>query len=137
MKILMIDDDEAILTLFATALKKSGYEIVTAPNGKSGIEKAKAERPDLILLDQILPDIQGNEVLSTLKQEPDTKAIPVTMLSNFGQTDLVQKAINAGATDYILKYQVEPDDLDKKIQETIRVAKQQQAGEENNNNQPF
>ncbi|OGH48250.1 MAG: hypothetical protein A3A51_04510 [Candidatus Levybacteria bacterium RIFCSPLOWO2_01_FULL_39_10] len=132
MKILMIDDDQAVLTLFSTALKKHGYDIVTAPDGKSGIEKAKTEKPDMILLDQVLPDIQGNEVLTTLKQDDATKSIPVAMLSNFGQTELVQKAINSGATDYILKYQIEPDELDTKIRDIVRIA-QSQAGSE----QPF
>ena len=86
----------------------------------------------MILLDQVLPDIQGNEVLTTLKQDDATKSIPVAMLSNFGQTELVQKAINSGATDYILKYQIEPDELDTKIRDIVRIA-QSQAGSE----QPF
>ena len=125
----MIDDDQAVVTLFSTALKKHNYEIVTASDGTSGIEKAKAEKPDIILLDQVLPDIQGNEVLATLKEDENTKAIPIAMLSNFGQTELVQKAINSGAADYILKYQIEPDELDAKISEIIRVTQSQQAAE--------
>lgn len=127
MKILMIDDDQAVVTLFSTALKKHSYEIITASDGKSGIEKAKLEKPDIILLDQVLPDIQGNEVLTTLKENEGTKEIPIAMLSNFGQTELVQKAINAGAADYILKYQIEPDELDAKISEIIRVTQSQKA----------
>ena len=122
MKILLVDDDEALLTVFATSLKRHGYDVVTAPNGQAGIEKAKTEKPDMIFLDQVLPDIQGNEILKTLKGDLETKAIPIAMLSNFGQNELIQEAINAGATDYILKYQIEPDDLDTKIKELTKVS---------------
>lgn len=125
MKILMVDDDEALLTIFATTLKKHGYEVVTAPNGQQGLEKAKNEKPDFIFLDQVLPDIQGNEVLKTLKEDLATKMIPVAMLSNFGQNELIQKAINTGAADYILKYLIEPDDLDTKIRDLTKAAQTQ------------
>jgi len=129
MKILMVDDDQALLTVFGTSLKKNGYDVITAPNGKTGIEKARTEKPDLVLLDQVLPDIQGNEVLTTLKADPDTKSIPVAMLSNFGQNELIQKALNAGAIDYILKYQVDPDYLNTKVAEISKI-KEAQSGSE-------
>lgn len=130
MKILLVDDDEALLMVFATALKKHGYDVVTAPNGQIGLEKAKTEKPDMIFLDQVLPDIQGNEILKTLKDDLETKAIPVAMLSNFGQNELIQEAINTGATDYILKYQIEPDDLDTKIKELTKVSQIQPGNEQ-------
>jgi DNA-binding response OmpR family regulator len=130
MKILLVDDDEALLMVFATALKKHGYDVVTAPNGQTGLEKAKTEKPDMIFLDQVLPDIQGNEILKTLKDDLETKAIPVAMLSNFGQNELIQEAINTGATDYILKYQIEPDDLDTKIKELTKVSQIQPGNEQ-------
>ena len=123
MKILLIDDDQAILTVFSTVLKRQGYDVITASDGQSGIDKAKTDKPDMIFLDQVLPDIQGNDVLKMLKEDLETKEIPVAMLSNFGQNELIQKAINAGAVDYILKYQIEPDDLDTKIKELTKVAK--------------
>jgi two-component system alkaline phosphatase synthesis response regulator PhoP len=115
MKILMVDDDTELLSIFEIALKKEGYEIITAYDGKTGIEKAKAEKPSLILLDQVLPDITGNDIVKLLKEEPETKNIPVAMLSNFGQSELIQEAINQGAVDYILKYQIETQDLVNKV----------------------
>lgn len=115
MKILLIDDDQALVTIFSAALNKGGYETVTAPDGKSGLEKAKSEKPEMILLDQVLPDIPGNEVLRQLKTDPQTQNIPVSMLSNFGQNELINEAINLGALDYILKYQIEPQDLVSKV----------------------
>jgi len=128
MKILLIDDDEAILTLFSTVLQKNNHQVITASNGQAGLEKAKNEKPDLILLDQVLPDIQGNEVLKTLKEDLDTKEIPVAILSNFGQNELIQEAINTGASDYILKYQIEPQDLINKIKELTKNAAKDTSG---------
>lgn len=120
-KILLIDDDQAIITVFETALKKNGFEVVTAQDGKTGLEKAKSENPNLILLDQILPDMKGNDILKTLKQDSQTQTIPVAILSNFGQNELVQEAINLGAIDYILKYQIEPEDLVNKLKEVLKM----------------
>lgn len=121
MKILLIDDDEALMTVFSTAFKKNGLDTVTANNGKSGIDKAKSENPNLILLDQILPDISGNEILKTLKADMVTQNIPVIVLSNFSQEELVKEAINNGAKDYVFKYQVEPLDLVNKIKSTLKI----------------
>ncbi len=122
MKILLVDDDEALAMIFGTTLKKEGFTVLSATTGKNGLEMAKAEKPDFILLDQILPDMKGNDVLISLKEDMETTKIPVAMLSNYGQTELVQDAINNGAVDYILKYQVEPQDLVKKVQELMNEA---------------
>lgn len=115
MTVLMIDDDPALVTVITTALQTEGFQTITASDGKSGIERAKNGKPNFILLDQVLPDIQGNEVLASLKNDPDTKDIPVALLSNFNKPELMQQAINMGAIDYILKYQIEPKDLINKI----------------------
>lgn len=123
MKILLIDDDSDLLAIFETALKKEGFEVITAPDGATGLEKAKSEKPDLILIDQILPDMNGNDILKTLKQEESTKNVPMAILSNFGQKELVQQAIDEGAQDYILKYQIEPADLIDKVKSMIKDAR--------------
>jgi len=122
MKILLVDDDEAITTVFSTALKKEGFETVSAATGKDGLEKARLELPDLILLDQVLPDTQGNEVLSELKKDEKTKEIPVVILSNFSQEELVKQAINEGASDYIFKYQAATSDVVGKVKQILSKA---------------
>lgn len=122
MKILIVDDDEALSVIFSTTFKKNGFDTVLAANGRTGIDKAKTEKPELILLDQILPDISGNEVLKTLKLDPATQNIPVIILSNFSQEELVKEAINSGAKDYVFKYQVEPIDLVTKVKSTLKVS---------------
>jgi len=121
MKVLIVDDDENLSVIYETALQNSGLETVCALNGKSGIDKAKSEKPNLILLDQVLPDISGNEVLKTLKMDASTQNIPILMLSNFSQEELVKEAIDGGAMDYIYKYQVEPQDLVNKVKQALKV----------------
>lgn len=126
MKVLMIDDDPALITIISTAIQAEGYQVVTAPDGKSGLNMAKSEKPNFIILDQVLPDIQGNEVLTTLKQDDDTKAIPVVLFSNFYKPELMQQAINQGAVDYLLKYQIEPKDLMAKIKSLTQESQTEQ-----------
>lgn len=120
MKILLIDDEEAILEVFKQALiQDPSIEVVTALTGNQGLELTKGEHPDLIFLDQVLPDMNGNEVLQQLKSDPDTKQIPIAMLSNFNQDSLVENAMKMGASDYILKYQIAPSDLRQKAQQLL------------------
>lgn len=121
MKVLIIDDDESLSAVFEATLQKNGIETIYSLNGKDGIDKARAEKPDLILLDQVLPDISGNEVLKTLKSDSQTQNIPILMLSNFSQEELVKEAINNGAMDYIFKYQVEPQDLVVKVKQALKI----------------
>ena len=121
MKVLIIDDDENLSLIFETSLQKNGLQTVLAMNGKTGIDKAKTEKPDLVLLDQVLPDISGNEILKTLKADSQTQNIPVIILSNFSQEELVKEAINNGATDYIFKFQIEPQDLADKVKQALKI----------------
>lgn len=121
-KVLIIDDDEAIVTVFEESLKREGFEVTHALKGQEGIEKAKTENPSFILLDQVLPDMPGNEVLKTLKSTEQTKHIPVAILSNFGQNELIQDAIAHGAVNYLLKYQIEAQDLPNKVKELMQEA---------------
>jgi DNA-binding response OmpR family regulator len=115
MKILLIDDDEAITTILTTAFKKAGLETVVSHTGEDGVSKAGADSFDVILLDQVLTDISGNEVLRILKNDDKTKNIPVVILSNFSQKELVDQALELGAIDYVFKYQVEPQDVINKL----------------------
>jgi len=127
MKILLIDDDEALLTIFGTALKKADFAVVTASDGASGIDKTKSDTFDLILIDQILPDMRGNDIVKALKAEEKTKNTPLLILSNFGQNELIQEAMDAGAVEYILKYQIEPSDLVAKVKEVLMHKKSTEA----------
>jgi CheY-like chemotaxis protein len=122
-KILIIDDDQTIVSIWSMALKSENFEVITASSGKDGLEKAKNNKPDFILLDQIMPDIKGNDALRTLKQDPETQNIPVAIASNYSENQMMQDAINQGAVDYIMKYQIEPSDLIVKIKSLMQGEK--------------
>lgn len=115
MKILIVDDDQLTATTWSVGLKSAGFEVITASSGQEGLNQAKTQKPDLVLLDQIMPDMLGNAVLTTLKQDPETANIPVMLISNYNESQMMKEAIEKGAIDYILKYQIETKDLVDKI----------------------
>lgn len=117
--ILLVDDDKQLAVVFQTALTAAGYKVRVANDGTSGINAAHEEKFDIILLDEMMPDMSGNDVLRTLKSDDTTKAIPMAMLTNFGSNDLIKDALDNGAADYILKYQVSPTDLPEKVKGII------------------
>ncbi len=123
MKILIVDDDEAITMIYSTALSKAGYDVISSTTGLGGVDKAKSEKPDLILLDQVLTDIPGNEVLRTLKADPETQNIPVVILSNYTQNQQMKEAIQIGALDYMLKYQIDPEYLIERVSDLLKESK--------------
>jgi DNA-binding response OmpR family regulator len=102
-KILIVDDDPIILRLLASRLKNSGYDVVNAIDGESGLKKAIAKKPDLVLLDIIMPGLNGFEVCKRLKENDKTKDIPVIMLTALaGEKDL-SKSLEEGADCFITK----------------------------------
>lgn len=117
--ILLVDDDKQLATIFQSALTNAGYQVRVVNDGKTGIDAAKEQKFDLILLDEMMPDMTGNDVLKTLKSDDQMKTVPVAMLTNFGSNDLIKDALDSGAADYILKYQVSPADLPAKIKSII------------------
>jgi len=119
MKVLLIDDDESLTSVYTTGLAKDGIDVTVASTGKEGINKLKAEKFDLVVLDQVLPDTSGFEVLKEIKSTDEIKNIPVIILSNFGQEELVKQALNSGAAEYIFKYQVEIEDVAKKLKAVL------------------
>ena len=113
-KILLADDEEDIKTVISLYLGAKGYEVVTAYDGLDAIEKAKTEKPDLILLDVMMPIMNGFEVCQKLKEDPETQDIPIIMLSAAAQSETITKSIELGAKDYIVK-PFEPERLDKML----------------------
>ncbi len=101
--ILIVDDDEIIRTLVSEILKAAGYKTDTAINGRDAIEKTMAHQPDLILLDIVMPEMNGIDACRSLKANPATKNIPIVMLSSAGQISEIEEALAAGAITYIAK----------------------------------
>ena len=105
------------------SLKTAGIEVLTAGSGKLGLELATKNLPDFILLDQIITDMKGNDVLKQLKSNPATVNIPVALVSNYSEPEMMHEAIESGAIDYILKYQIDPQDLANKIKTLLHGTK--------------
>ena len=102
-RILVVDDEVDIVELVKVRLEHVGYTVLTAYNGRDCFNKAKVEKPDLILLDIIMPEVDGRETLRRLKADPETQSIPVVMLTSMGDTDSIFKAGDLGSKDYIVK----------------------------------
>ncbi|MFQ5951840.1 MAG: response regulator [Candidatus Omnitrophota bacterium] len=102
-KILIIDDEPSVVKMVEFRLKKDGFDVITAQNGAEGLEKAKAESPDIILLDILMPEMDGHETLLRLKDSAETRSIPVIMLTAKGQIEDIERSSKEGAMDYISK----------------------------------
>ena len=102
-KILLVDDSSTVLLMERMILSKSQYDVVTAKDGVEGIEKAVAERPDLILMDVVMPRMDGFEACRKLREQDDTKAIPVIMVSTRGELASVETGYAAGCNEYVTK----------------------------------
>jgi CheY-like chemotaxis protein len=114
-RILLAEDDRLLTKVASAALRRHGFDVIAAVNGEDALEKAGLESPDLILLDVIMPKLDGFEVLARLKQNPTTAKIPVIMLSNLGQPRDVDEALQAGAAAYCIKSDLRGDDLPLKV----------------------
>lgn len=119
-KILIIEDDKFLRELITQKLVKEDFEISEAVDGEEGIKKIKEEKPDLVLLDLILPGIDGFEVLSRMKKELTSASIPVIILSNLGQKDDVEKGLKMGAIDYLIKAHFTPGEIIDKIKAALK-----------------
>lgn len=119
-KILIVEDDKFLRELIAQKLLKENYDIVEAVDGEKGIKAVKEEKPDLILLDLILPGLGGFEVLSKIKEDPVLAEIPVIILSNLGQKEDIEKGLKMGANDYLIKAHFTPAEIIEKIKAVLK-----------------
>jgi CheY-like chemotaxis protein len=115
-RILIVDDEKLILISTKIVLESVGHEVLTATNGEEGIDVTRAEHPDLVLLDIMMPGIDGWETLSRLKADPDLKAIPVIIFTAREHSRGKQLAREMGAADYFPK-PFEPDELIRIVEE--------------------
>ncbi len=118
--ILIIEDEPTLQKTLTDALGQEGYEVKNALDGEEGLKAARETKPDLILLDLILPKMDGFEVLDELKKAEATKAIPVIVLTNLESTQDIEKALTLGATTYLVKANYDLKDVIEKVKETIK-----------------
>ena len=118
-KILIVEDDKDIISLIDFHLKSEGYKVSTASNGEDGWLLAKEEKPDLILLDWMLPILSGIDVLNRLKKNKNTQSIPVIFVSAKGEESDKIQGLNIGADDYIVK-PFSPKELIARVKANLR-----------------
>lgn len=114
-KILLVEDDFFISDIYQTKFRKEGFEVAAAENGLKAIECLKKDLPDLILLDIVMPFMDGMETLKEIKAEEKWKNIPVIILSNISEKEKMQEALALGAKDYLIKSNFTPSEIMEKI----------------------
>lgn len=119
-KILVVEDDKFLRELITQKLMKEDYETLEAVDGEEGIKKIKEEKPDLVLLDLILPGIDGFEVLSKKREDASLNQIPVIILSNLGQKEDVERGLKLGAVDYLIKAHFTPGEIIEKVKNALK-----------------
>lgn len=118
-KILVAEDDKLISNSLCDALKAQGYEPTPAYDGEEAVAKCKEAAPDLVLLDIMMPKLDGISVLWELKSMPETAKIPVIVLTNIGDVETISKIVEAGASDYLLKSDQSVDDIIQKVKDVL------------------
>mgnify|MGYP005859762489 CR=1 FL=1 len=117
-KVLLVEDDESLRKLYSKSLKLKNYRVETAVDGADALVKVGLFRPDVIILDIIMPELNGIEVLKILKTDPEFKKIPILMLTIASEINTIKECLENGATGYILKGG-SPEDIAKKINNII------------------
>ena len=102
-KILLVDDSETVLLIEQMILKKEPYQLFTAKNGMEGVEKALETRPDLILMDVIMPEMNGFEAVRWLRQRDATRSVPIVMVTTEAEAESMEAGYESGCSDYITK----------------------------------
>jgi CheY-like chemotaxis protein len=118
-KILIVEDDNFVAEVYSTKLLEMGHEVKVAQNGEEGLSLIEKEKPDLILLDIIMPVMGGIEMLEELKEKEESANIPVILLTNVGEKDSIQKVRSLGVQDYLIKSHFTPAEVIEKIESII------------------
>lgn len=117
--ILLVEDDPFLIDIYSTKLKESGFGVVVVSNGEAVLAKIEEQRPDAVLLDIVLPNLDGWEILRQIKEKPFSKDLKVIILSNLGQKEEVEKGLNLGAAKYLIKAHYTPSEVVAEIKSII------------------
>ena len=119
-KVLIIDDEQELLNMYQQAFSSTGFESMIAENGEIGIKMAKDQKPNVILLDIIMPKMNGLDVLAEIKKDPEIKEIPVILLTNLSEECSGEKAKELGAAGYLVKAETEPAQVVEFVKKTLQ-----------------
>jgi DNA-binding response OmpR family regulator len=121
MKILIIEDDQILQDSLGSYLAAEGFEVKCAGDGETGVQMALSEKPDLILLDIVLPKKDGYAVLTEIRASAETKNVPIVLLTNLGSISDVEKALELGATTYLVKADYKLEEVTAKIKQILNI----------------
>jgi len=119
--VLLVEDDTYLSQIYQKKFEMEGFKICTADNGEKGLSEAKKKKPNVVLLDILLPKMDGFAVLEKLKADPETKKIPVILLTNLGQKEDVDKGLEVGAADYLIKAHFKPSEVVEKVKKVLSL----------------
>ncbi len=120
-KLLLVEDDGFLASIFAQKFELEGFEVAYATNGEDGLKLAKKDKPDIILLDLLMPKMDGFETLAALKKDDGLKDVPVLVLSNLGGREDVERCIKLGAAGYLIKAHSLPHETVNKVKELLHA----------------
>lgn len=118
-KVLVVEDEEILLTALKEELLNGGYEVEGAVDGQDGLDKVKTFKPDLILLDLVMPKMDGMEMLQRLKADNEMRDTPVVILTNLSDYERISEALSLGAMDYLVKANYKLEDLLDKVKTVV------------------
>ena len=118
--ILLIEDDPFLVDIYITKLEEANFKIEVAIDGKEALTKLKEKKPDLVVLDIILPHIDGWEILRKIKQDPKLKDLKVIVLSNLGQKEEIERGLKLGAIKYLIKAHYAPSEVIEEIKKCLQ-----------------
>lgn len=114
-KVLLVEDEEIMINLLQKKLVQEGYEVLVARNGEEGLSMMKEVKPDIVLLDIIMPKMSGFEVMEEVRKDTELKKIPIVVISNSGQPVELDKAKELGARDWLIKTEFDPQEVIEKV----------------------
>lgn len=119
-RILVVEDDRFLRGLLTQKLDNEGFDVSIAADGNEGMEKIAQEKPDVVLLDIILPGIDGFEILKKMQADPELSKIPIMLLTNLGQQEDIERGLRLGAKGYLIKAHFTPSEIVDKIKAVIK-----------------
>ncbi len=119
-RVLFVEDDPTVAQMYRLKLELDGYQVIMAKDGEEGLRMANEIKPDIIFLDIRLPKVDGFAVLEGLRSQEDTRHVPVVILSNYGEQELVERGLKLGALEYLIKSQTTPANLSRGVEGWLR-----------------
>jgi DNA-binding response OmpR family regulator len=119
-RVLFVEDDPTVAQMYRLKLELDGYQVIMAKDGEEGLRLAGEVSPDIVFLDIRLPKVDGFAVLEGLRKREQTRNVPVVILSNYGERELVDRGLKLGALDYLIKSQTTPANLSRGVEHWLR-----------------